>query len=57
MVGRSVPRPRVLRLERSAGSRDAAYRHLMTVILRLDAASLGSQLRASRLERRLPQAA
>ena len=34
---------------RSSASRDAAYRHLITVILRLDVASLANDLRSARL--------
>jgi hypothetical protein len=45
------------RLERSSGSQEAAYRYLAAVILRLDVASLGSELRATRLKFSLPQAA
>jgi len=40
--------PRTHRLERSSDSREAAYRHLAAVILRLDVTSLGSELRAAR---------
>jgi hypothetical protein len=49
--------PHIRRLERSSGSPDAAYRHLAAVILRLDVATLGSELRASRLKFSLQQAA
>jgi len=49
--------PRTLRLERSSGSREAAYRHLAAVILRLDVTSLGSELRATRRKFSLPRAA
>jgi hypothetical protein len=49
--------PRTLLLERSSGDPQAAYRHLATVILRLDVASLGSELRAARRRVSLPSAA
>jgi len=52
-AGRSHSR----RLERSSGSREAAYRYLAAVILRLDVASLGSELRAARRKFSLPHAA
>ena len=57
IVTQSSGRPRSLLLERSSGSRQAAYRHLATVILRLDVTSLGSELRAARLKFNLPRAA
>ena len=49
--------PHTRRLERSAGNHEAAYRHLAAVILGLDVATLGSELRATRLKFSLPQAA
>jgi len=60
IVGRSSDgRPRSYRLEpRSrSGGRDAAYRRLATVILRLDVTSLGAELRAARLGLGLARAA
>jgi len=45
------------RIERSAGSQQAAYRYLAAVILRLDVTSLVSELRAARRKFSLPQAA
>jgi hypothetical protein len=57
ILERSSSEPRNLRLEAPEGSRDAAYRHLATVILRLDVASLGSTLRAGRMAHSLPCAA
>ncbi len=41
----------------SGMSQDAAYRRLAAVMLRLDVASLASDLRAERLQRGLPRAA
>ena len=41
----------------SSGGHEAAYRYLAAVILRLDVASLGSELRATRLKFSLPRAA
>jgi len=50
IVGRScAAQPRTYRLQRSPTSRDAGYRRLATVILRLDVTSLASELRAARL--------
>jgi hypothetical protein len=49
--------PRTQRLEGSSESREAAYRHLAAVILRLDVTSLGSELRAARVKFSLPRAA
>jgi hypothetical protein len=58
IVGRSsAAQPRTFRLERHATSRDAAYRRLATVIMRLDVASLADELRALRLGISLPRAA
>jgi hypothetical protein len=53
----STGQPRTLRLEPRSHSRDAAYRRLMTAILRLDVATLGAELRFRRLEGKLPHAA
>ncbi len=49
--------PHTRRLERSSGSQESAYRYLAAVILRLDVASLGSELRATRLKFSRPHAA
>jgi hypothetical protein len=58
IVGRSsAALPPTFRLERLPTGRDAAYRGLAAVILRLDVASLGSELRAARLGLSLPRAA
>lgn len=59
IVGRSsaAAQPRTFRLERHATSRDAAYRRLATVIMRLDVATLADELRALRLGISLPRAA
>lgn len=58
IVGRSfAAQPRTFRLERQATSRDAAYRRLATVIMRLDVASLADELRTVRLGLNIPRAA
>jgi hypothetical protein len=58
IVGRSsTAQPRTFRLERHPTSRDAGYRRLATVIMRLDVATLGEELRAMRLGLSLPRAA
>jgi len=58
IVGRaSAGRPRTLRQERPAASRQAAYRRLASVILRLDVATLGSELGTARVKLSLPHAA
>jgi hypothetical protein len=58
IVGRSAAaQPRTFRIERHPTSRDAAYRRLAAVIMRLDVANLGEELRAMRLGLSLPRAA
>jgi len=58
IVGRSAAlQPRTFRLERQPTSRDAAYRRLAIVIMRLDVATLADELRGTRLGMSLPRAA
>ena len=50
-------RPRTFRLDRPSHSRDAGYRRLASAILRLDVASLTSELRTQRAGLNQPRAA
>ena len=50
-------RPRTFRLERPSQSSDAAYRRLASAIVRLDVASLATELRTKRLGLNQPRAA
>jgi hypothetical protein len=58
IVGRSsAGQPRTFRRTRTQVKRNAAYRHLLAVVLGLDVATLATELRAQRLGAHPSQAA